>query len=94
MNAASTSDDGTTVIGTGKAVHARQNGSGGMLYNLLIDTAENITGINNNHNNIPSAYSLSQNYPNPFNPSTEISYGLPKDGNVKITVYDVLGKTR
>ncbi|MCU7501146.1 MAG: T9SS type A sorting domain-containing protein [Ignavibacteria bacterium] len=37
-------------------------------------------------------YSLSQNYPNPFNPSTTINYSLKKEGNVKLTVFDVLGK--
>ncbi len=51
-----------------------------------------IVGIVNNHNEIPSVYSLAQNYPNPFNPTTTISFGLPKAGNVKLVVYDVLGR--
>jgi len=41
---------------------------------------------------IPNSYMLYQNYPNPFNPVTKIRYGLPKNGNVKLTVYDELGK--
>jgi PKD repeat protein len=41
---------------------------------------------------LPLTYELSQNYPNPFNPVTTIKYQLPKDGLVKIAVYDVLGK--
>lgn len=41
---------------------------------------------------IPDTYSLSQNFPNPFNPVTTISYQLPKEGHVKIVLYDVLGK--
>ena len=32
------------------------------------------------------------NYPNPFNPSTTISYTVPSDGRVLITIYDVLGR--
>jgi hypothetical protein len=36
---------------------------------------------------------VSENYPNPFNPETKISYTLPVSSNVKITVYDVSGKT-
>ncbi|MDD5360736.1 MAG: T9SS type A sorting domain-containing protein [Ignavibacteria bacterium] len=40
----------------------------------------------------PDIYSLSQNYPNPFNPVTQIDYQLPKSGNVKIIIYNALGK--
>ncbi len=32
-------------------------------------------------------------YPNPFNPVTEIKYDLAKDGNVKLTVYNILGQS-
>jgi hypothetical protein len=41
---------------------------------------------------IPNYYSLAQNYPNPFNPYTIIKYSVPKAVNVKLTVYDILGK--
>jgi hypothetical protein len=51
-----------------------------------------INGIPGNRENTPVLYILSQNYPNPFNPSTIISYALPKSGNVKVTVFDVLGR--
>ena len=43
-------------------------------------------------NATPLTYDLAQNYPNPFNPSTKIKYQIPKDGHVKIIVYDVLGR--
>lgn len=36
---------------------------------------------------------LSSNYPNPFNPETKISFNVAKESFVKITVFDVLGKT-
>ena len=42
--------------------------------------------------NVPSDYTLHQNYPNPFNPSTNIKFDIKNAGNVKITVYDMLGK--
>ncbi len=41
---------------------------------------------------VPSQYSLSQNYPNPFNPETTINYTIPFAGNVKLVVYDALGR--
>ena len=40
---------------------------------------------------IPDKYGLSQNYPNPFNPVTTITYDLPQDSRVTLTVYDILG---
>ncbi|MCB9058082.1 MAG: right-handed parallel beta-helix repeat-containing protein [Calditrichae bacterium] len=44
---------------------------------------------------LPTKFELSQNYPNPFNPSTTIDFAIPyfADGkNVRIDVYDVLGR--
>ncbi len=43
-------------------------------------------------NKIPNTYTLFQNYPNPFNPSTIIKYGIPKESNVKVVVYNILGE--
>jgi len=41
---------------------------------------------------IPNYYSLSQNYPNPFNPSTSIKFTMPKGDNVKLVIFDLLGR--
>jgi sugar lactone lactonase YvrE len=43
-------------------------------------------------NNIIDDYKLSQNYPNPFNPTTNIKFSIPKNGLVKLSIYDILGK--
>jgi len=40
----------------------------------------------------PAGFELSQNYPNPFNPRTVVSYQLPEVSNVKLVVYDLLGR--
>jgi len=41
---------------------------------------------------VPDVYALKQNYPNPFNPVTLIKYDLPKQANVNIIIYDMLGR--
>ncbi len=43
-------------------------------------------------NIVPTKYQLYQNYPNPFNPITKIVFDLPKDANVKLIIYDILGR--
>lgn len=40
----------------------------------------------------PRKFSLSQNFPNPFNPITTIQYQVPSNGNVTLTIYDILGR--
>ena len=41
---------------------------------------------------IPTDFVLNQNYPNPFNPVTTISYQLPTDVNLSVSVFDVQGR--
>jgi len=41
---------------------------------------------------IPDKYALDQNYPNPFNPSTTIKFAVPKESNVNLSIYNVLGE--
>jgi len=37
-------------------------------------------------------FNIQQNNPNPFNATTKINFYLPQKGNVKITIYNLLGK--
>jgi len=41
---------------------------------------------------IPEVFALFQNHPNPFNPWTEISFHLPENSHVTLTVYNTLGQ--
>jgi Pel9A-like, right handed beta helix region/Secretion system C-terminal sorting domain len=50
------------------------------------------TGIKDNEGRMPEKILLLQNYPNPFNPSTNIIYKAPNSGNIKITIYDLMGR--
>jgi hypothetical protein len=66
-------------------------GQDGQIINFGVNIL-NYTGVPRTGATIPASYLLGQNYPNPFNPSTTISYSIPKAGNVRISVLDVLGR--
>ena len=42
---------------------------------------------------ISSSIVLHQNFPNPFNPETKISFSLPKEIDIKLEVFDILGRS-
>lgn len=55
--------------------------------NLTFGGASQVAG-----EELPTLYSLEQNFPNPFNPVTQINFGLLESMNVRLAVYDVLGR--
>ncbi|MFC2084122.1 YCF48-related protein [Bacteroidota bacterium] len=63
-------------------------GENGTILNLTNDSLS--TSINYEHEG-SFDYQLSQNYPNPFNSFTTIAYSLPKEENVILCIFDILG---
>ena len=51
-----------------------------------------LVGITPISGEIPVRFELTQNYPNPFNPTTKFKFSLPKFSEVKIVVYDIMGR--
>lgn len=51
-----------------------------------------ITKIDQVSNEVPSSLELAQNFPNPFNPTTVIRFTVPSQDNVRLKVYDLLGR--
>jgi len=53
----------------------------------------NITSVNDKNNDVilVKDFVLNQNYPNPFNSSTRIGFYVPKNGSIKIELFNSLG---
>jgi hypothetical protein len=58
-----------------------------------LDLTQVFVGIEENFSdNIIADYYLEQNYPNPFNPTTTIAFGLPRESEVTLKIFNILGK--
>ena len=51
-----------------------------------------LTGIENISAEVPGSYSLGQNYPNPFNSTSNLKFEIVNTGDVKMVVYDIMGR--
>jgi len=76
-------------------IEDRSNGIHNPAYTIALlqaSLAAISTSVEKTDANIPGSFALGQNYPNPFNPTTRISFSLPQRSNVRLEVYDMLGK--
>ncbi len=61
-------------------------------FDAIVNAMNSVTNVAERLPELPSGYVLRQNYPNPFNNSTVIEYEIPKESDVRIAIYDGLGK--
>jgi len=69
----------------------------GKIVNLSMNEAvawreNNVTVVSLSEVAMPTEINLYDAYPNPFNPSTTISYDVPVDMNINISIYDLRGR--
>lgn len=60
-------------------------------YNIYKYSYGTDVGIHNTGETALS-YTLYQNFPNPFNPNTTIKFSIAKSGDVRLSVFDVMGR--
>ncbi len=58
----------------------------GFLGDLVVATSTE------DESSVPSGFALSQNYPNPFNPVTTIEFTIDTNQEIRLSVFDVLGR--
>jgi len=88
--------------GTNETATTYISSDGGSWYDLGAGQADDVAirirtstviGIDDeSHRQLPDDFLLTQNYPNPFNAQTIIEYGLPYASQVKIEIYNILGR--
>lgn len=77
-----------TLYVAGNAANNNGNNSGDLIYATSFSYAEVVTAVGDT----PVLARLLPNYPNPFNPMTTISFELPVEQNVNLTIYAVDGR--
>jgi hypothetical protein len=78
----------------GNAVYSFKSGRDGSnkKMKLIVGSAQFASAAAGEIELVPQRFELLQNYPNPFNPETSLRYNLPAAGDVRLEVFDVLGR--
>jgi hypothetical protein len=82
---------GLTYCDGAEARQSLIDGSGWTIIDAGLATDCVSTNLNED-DNLPISFSLNQNYPNPFNPTTLISFDLQVSGQVRLVIYDLMGR--
>ncbi len=70
----------------------RLDGSTLSVWTALINDTTGLTAVAQDKLWNPQDFQLLQNYPNPFNPSTTIDFYVGTPGNIRVDVFDLMGR--
>jgi hypothetical protein len=88
--------EGTLRFDSFQLTHDENTAPSGTLYfsnlRLVKKKYEIVNDIADENLDIPQQFALKQNYPNPFNPATIIPFEVSRTGQVRLTIYNVLGQ--
>jgi hypothetical protein len=81
-----------SVIRTAKRFFSKESADTTRFPRLIVTYTPG-TSVKSRDSKTIKEYRLFANYPNPFNPETTLSFQIPERTRIRLSVYDVLGKT-
>ena len=79
-------------LGSATITVVADDGNGGAASTSFTVNVPTAVAVEDGDPGLPTTFALEPNYPNPFNPETRISFGLPQSSEVRLAVFDVLGR--